>query len=254
MAKQYASDQPQGFNNHVKNIAVVGAGGTIGSYIVNSLIAQGKHKVTAITRPDSKSSLPAGIREIKKADYSDHAGLVAAMKSQEVLIITMSIRAPPESHAKLIDAAVEAGIRYIMPNEYGPDISDESIAKGIILGALAVEIRQYIEKVGKGRTHWISLSCSFWYEHGLGGGEKRYGFDFDKKELTLFDDGNTNICTTTWKQSGDAVAKLFALKILPEDSNDKSLTLSEFEDKAAYISSFCNQPEGHARVHIARDR
>jgi hypothetical protein len=235
MAPQYAASQPEDFNNHVESITVVGAGGTIGSYIARALIAQGKHKVNALTRPDSKSELPTGLNEIKKVDYSNHDDLVSALQDQEVLIITMTRTAPEESQTRLIDAAVEAGVKYILPNEYG---ASETVRLPHI-----VNIRQYIERVGKGKTHWIGFCSGFWYDHSLpgnraAGGKHRFGFDFGTKTLTLYDDGNTKICVITWKQTGEAVAKLFALKRLPENIEDKSLTLSQFEDRVVFVNSF----------------
>ncbi|KAF8850902.1 NAD(P)-binding protein [Acephala macrosclerotiorum] len=238
MAWKFAINHPVDFSNHIENIAIVGAGGTIGSYITKALIAQGKHKLTAITRPDSQTTLPTGLDRIEKLDYDDHAGLAEAMKGQDAIVITLPATAAPGTQNKLIDAAVEAGVRYIMPNEYGQDLSNESLCKETIIVPHALAIREYIEKVGKGKTHWIALTSGFWYEHSLAGSEYRYGFNFDKKILVLFDDGNTKICTITWRQSGEAIAKLFGLKIFPEDANDKSLTLNQFEDKAAFVNSF----------------
>jgi len=139
---QYAVNQQQGFINHIKNVAVVGAGGTVGSYIVRSLLAQGKHTITALTRADGNTDLPSGIHSIQKVDYNSHISLVSALQSQEALIITMNNMAPKDSQTKLIDAAVEAGVNYIMPNEYSTDYSNASLAKETIIGTPALKIRQ----------------------------------------------------------------------------------------------------------------
>ena len=119
----YASQQLNGFENYVRNIAIVGAGGRAGKVIAQALIEGGKHKVTAITRPDSSNTMPAGIHEVKRVDYDSHPSLVEAMKGQDVLIITMNVMAPPDSQTRLIDAAVEAGVRWVIPNEWGVSIS-----------------------------------------------------------------------------------------------------------------------------------
>jgi len=235
MALRYATNQ---FKNYVENITIVGAGGTIGSYIARALIAQGKHKINALTRLESKSELPHGLHEIKKVDYSNHDNLVSALKGQEALIITMIRTAPEESQTRLIDAAVEAGVKYILPNEYG---ASETLRLPHV-----VKTREYIERVGKGATKWIGFCSGLWYDHSLpgnkaAGGKYRFGFDFGSKTLTLFDDGNTKICVVTWKQTGEAIAKLFALKRLPrlpENVEDKSLTLSQFEDRVLFVNSF----------------
>lgn len=128
-----------------------------GSYITQALIAQGKHKVTAITRPDSQSKLPSGLDAVMKVNFDNHAGLVEAMKDQDALIITLPVMAAPGTQNKLIDAAVEAGVTYIMPNEYGQDRSNASLLKDTSLGAHGLAIREYIEKVGKGKTHVSSI-------------------------------------------------------------------------------------------------
>lgn len=200
MAQRFASQKPQSFRNHVENVAIVGAGGSVGKFITEALLSQGKHKVTAITREDSDSKLPDGIHHIKKVSYDNQQSLVDAMRGQDALIITMKPMTPPDTQSKLIDAAVEAGVEYIMPNEYGVDASNESLARDTMLGDALIDARKYVEKIGKGKTRWLSLVCGFWYEFSLAGKENRYGFDFDKKSLAWFDDGNTKFTQSTWPQ------------------------------------------------------
>jgi hypothetical protein len=107
-----------------------------------------------------------------------------------------------------------------------------------MLGPGVLAVRKHIEDNGAGKTHWIGISSGFWYEFSLGTAESRYGFDFKNKSLTIFDDGNEKIITTTWPQTGRAYAALLSLPILPEDANDRKPSLSHWNDKAAYISSF----------------
>lgn len=156
----------------------------MGSHIVEALQQQGKHKITAITRPDSQNVLPSTMDAVMKTSYDDHAALVSALTGQDALIITMRAMSPPENQLRLIDAAVEAGVTFIMPNEYGTDQSNVSAADDTKLGPALRTVRKYIEDTGKGKTHWVALSCSFWYEFSLAGSEARYGFDFDKKAVS----------------------------------------------------------------------
>ena len=235
MATFLGNRQPQ---KHVQNIAIVGVGGRCGSIIANALIEGKKHRVTAITRPDSTNKMPSGLHDIQKVDYNEHASLVKALGKQDVLIITMAIMAPPESQTKLIDAAVDAGVQWIMPNEWGADQSKVEMAKDTFMRDRLVPIREYIEKHGGDKTAWLGLCCGFWYEFSLAGTEARYGFDFDNKTLTLYNDGNTKINTTTWPQVGKAVASLLSLKIHPDDEKDKNPCLSQYSNRSAHISSF----------------
>lgn len=84
----------------------------------------------------------------------------------------------------------------------------------------------------------LLLVCNFLYEFSLGGGADRFGFDFQKRSLTWFDDGNVSLCVSTWPQCGRAIGGLLSLKELPKDESDKSLSLSQFRNIPVYISSF----------------
>ncbi|KAJ6527893.1 putative isoflavone reductase family protein [Mycena vulgaris] len=208
---------------------------TVGSFIVEALLKGGKHRVTAITRTDSMSKLPAGV-EVKKVDYEDPASLVEALRGQEALIITMSVMSPPGQSAKLIEAAATANVPWVLPNEYGIDPTETELENDIILGAAKKADRDLIEKFGK--SSWVGIACSFWYEYSLGGGPALYGFDFKDRSVTFFGDGTQKINTSTWPQTSLAVARLLSLKVSPDDANDTSATLSQFRNKNLYVSSF----------------
>ena len=179
--------------------------------------------------------MPSGVT-VKKVNYDDQSTLVEALKGQDVLIITMAVTAPKETQTKLIEAAAAANVPWILPNEFGGDPNELEASTDTKLGPAKAVYREHIEKLGK--SSWIALVCSFWYEFSLGGTSARYGFDFKERSLVLFDEGNVRINTSTWPQCGRAVANLLALKILPDDENDKSPTLSRFKNKGCYISSF----------------
>lgn len=217
-------------HTHIQNIAVVGVGGHIGGVIAKALISQGKHKITAITRTESSATMPEGLYEVRKVDYNDHASLVEALKGQEVLIISLATTVPRGTQTKLIDAAKDAGVTWIMPNEYGGDFTNEQLGKDTMLGMDVLAVRHHIEEVG---LKWIALSCGFWYEYSLAGSELRYGFTFPERKMTFFGDGNTKISTSTWPQCGRAVAALFALPISGADP-----CVSDWNNESLYIQSF----------------
>jgi tryptophan synthase beta chain len=73
------------------------------------------HILTAITRDGSKDKLPEGVK-IAQVDYDDEATIFAALEGQQILIITLSVAAPQDTHSKLIKAAAKAGVPYVMPN------------------------------------------------------------------------------------------------------------------------------------------
>ncbi|KAB5536696.1 hypothetical protein GE09DRAFT_1140978 [Coniochaeta sp. 2T2.1] len=235
MASRYAKDQPLGFTNRIQNVAVVGAGGQIGRHITEQLLKTGKHAVTAVTRRDSTSKLPQGVK-VAAVDYNDQASIVAALKGQQFLVITLSVFAPPNTHGKLVRAAAEAGVLYILPNWYGGDPLEEKLINETHLGAMKEAQRAEIESLAG--LAWVALCCGFWYEFSLGGGPNRYGFDFTKRSVVFFDEGTVAVNTTTWPQCGRAVAGLLSLKELPDDAEDNAPTLSQFANGIVYVSSF----------------
>ena len=66
----------------------------------------------------------------------------------------------------------------------------------------------------------------------------RYGFDFQNRSVIFYDDGMARINTSTWDQTGRAVAKVLSLEEKPDNKDDDSLTLSSFKNKLVYFSSF----------------
>ncbi|KAJ3128650.1 hypothetical protein HK098_003857 [Nowakowskiella sp. JEL0407] len=234
MSKTYAKDIPN-FNNHIKNVAVVGAGGQIGKFIVEALLANGKHSITALTRKGSSNKIPESVIS-KEIDYDDQSSLVSALQGQDALVITMAVLAPPDQSQKLIRAAAEAKVPWIVPNDFGFDGKNTQLVKDTFVGIPKKADRDLIESLGV--SSWLAIACSFWYEYSLSGGEDRYGFDLTNKTLIQFDDGEEKINTITWPQTGRAVANLLGLKIYPDDVNDQSVTLDGYRNQFINVTSF----------------
>ncbi|KAL5342465.1 hypothetical protein BJX70DRAFT_355888 [Aspergillus crustosus] len=234
---QYAKDQPAGFINAIERIAIVGAGGTIGTHLLSALHATGKHTITALSRTPSSSTsttLPPGVHHAQ-IDYADESTLISALRNQQFLIITLSPTAPRDTHSKLVRAAAKAGVPYIMPNSYAGDIHHVSLGTETMMGPPAAAARKEIEELG---MQWVAVCCGFWYEYSLAGGEARLGFDFANRAVTIYDDGTTKVSFSSLTQVGRAVATLLSLKLFPEDESDEDLTVSKWLNKPLYVTSF----------------
>ncbi|EOO03911.1 putative oxidoreductase - protein [Phaeoacremonium minimum UCRPA7] len=220
--------------NRIDRVAIIGAGGHIGSAMAKELLKIGK-TVTGLTRAASTSNLPSGVKAIV-IDYDDESSLIKALEGQDFLIISLAIRAPAETHSKIVRAAAKAGIQYIMPNVYGYDFwGNEKLGNDTTLGP---QFGVYWEDVKKAGIHSVVLTCGYWYEWSLGLGEDLFGFDIKKRSGVLLDGGNVKINTSTWAQCGRAVAALLNLPILQQDQSDTSATISRYFDNMLFISSF----------------
>jgi hypothetical protein len=251
MTTSYAKDQPSGFTNRIERVAIIGvrsslpisspvlplinriqkASGQMGRPITEAILQTGKHTVTALTR--GSSNLPPGVKSVP-VDYDNEASLVSALRGQQVLIITLSTSAPPDTHDKIVTAAAKAGVPHIMPNAWGGDLQSPALQADQLLGQTYMAHVKKIEELG---LRWTSLCSGFWYEFSLGQ-PNGYGFDLQAKKATLFDDGEFKINTTTWQQCARSVAAWLSLKALPEDENDNSATVQSWTNKPIYISSF----------------
>lgn len=106
-------------SSYIKNIAIVGAGGNLGSLITKALLEAKKFNITIISRAGSESSFPTDPSiTVKQGDYISAEFLVGAFAGIEAAIFTLHWSAIPELEIKLVEAAAEAGVKWIVPAEY----------------------------------------------------------------------------------------------------------------------------------------
>lgn len=207
--------------------------------ITDELLKTGKHTVTALTRPSSKSTVPSGAKTVK-LDYenpSTDEELVTALKGQQFLIITLPAQAPnaDQTHTRLVRAAVKAGVRYVMPNVFGADYMDEEFGKENLFASMAAKRTAEVQREG---AISISMVCGFWIEWSMALGPLTFGFDFNDKTVTFYDDGMTRIDTSTWAQCGRAAAQLLSLPLHRSGAANGGPCLADWDNKPLYINSF----------------
>ena len=69
----------------------------------------------------------------KKVDYSDIPSLVDALTGQDALIITLNGHVSKDIDKNLVHAAGEAGVKWILPNEWAPDTANTELAKDVFV-------------------------------------------------------------------------------------------------------------------------
>ncbi|KAH7106530.1 hypothetical protein BKA62DRAFT_740991 [Auriculariales sp. MPI-PUGE-AT-0066] len=213
-------------NNRISKIAFVGAGGNSGKPIVNALLKTGNFTVTALTRAGSKSTLPAA---------SNKDALTAALRDQDVLVVTLSVEADKGTHARLNEAAAAAGVPWMLPNYWSPDASgtiDKTLAVDVPVFAAHAVLTEQIKSLGV--TSYIGVQTGFWYEWCLAA-TPLFGFDFAQRKVTFFDDGATRMSVSTFDQVGRGVAALLSL---PVQSEGSGASLENYRNTAVNIASF----------------
>ena len=202
--------------------------------MTEELLRTGKHTLTAITRSDSTSRPPQGVH-VARVNYDDPSTLVTALEGQDALIITMGTMAPPDTQSKLIRAAAEAGVTWVLPNEWGPDTAHPGLQKDVPHFGKLVAVQEELQKLD-GKVSALYVNCGFWYEWSLAISAS-FGIDLINREATLFDDGEVKMSVSTWSQVGRAVAALLSLPVHAE-GGDKEACLDHYRNKNVYINSF----------------
>jgi len=147
-----------------KNILVFGAGGTnIGPHILQALIQDGSYHVSVLARESSKTAHPTSVNVVRISDSLPHHELVRAFSSQDVVIATTGFPAHGEQY-KLVDAAVEAGVKRFFPSEWGFDNDDPACQGMSPVFAAKGELAQYLRLKESAAFSWTAVATSIWLE------------------------------------------------------------------------------------------
>ncbi|KAJ6179091.1 hypothetical protein N7519_009552 [Penicillium mononematosum] len=199
--------------NYITKVAIAGASGNSGSIMTEALLRTGRHTITALTRADSQSKLPDGVI-VKLTDYNKPETIVEALKGQDALIIALT--------------AGDAGLPWIFPNEWAPDTANEDLVKDLVVFQSKGPTCKAIADLGKS-----SYIAKYELCQAI---QSAFSIDFAKRTVTLFDEGEAKISTSTWPQVGRTVAGLLSMPIKAEGGN--GACLENLKNQVVYAYSF----------------
>ncbi|KAF2023288.1 NAD(P)-binding protein, partial [Setomelanomma holmii] len=207
-----------------RKIAMVGATGTIGSVTLSTLLKSGLHTITAISRAKSNASFPPEVH-VKKGDYSDPSFLASALQGQDVLIMQLAYHHEAmESQIPLIEAAAKAGVRWVLPTEFGSDPLSPLAKDFFPMLGIKKKYRDLIEEKG---MSWVAVANNPWFDWSLARG--MWSIDIPRKKATIYNVRDAKFNTSTLAQVGRGVAALLSL---PDEK------LDAFKNRPVYLRSF----------------
>ena len=130
----------------LKNIALAGASGALGTPVFERLQASGKFNIRVLRRIGSSSTFPPGV-DVVDVDFDSVDSLTAALKDQDAVVSTVGmLQILPQR--TIIDAAIAAGVKRFIPSEFGSNVSNPR-NRAYPVYAHKVQIQEYLSEKAK---------------------------------------------------------------------------------------------------------
>ncbi|OBT92174.1 hypothetical protein VE01_10054 [Pseudogymnoascus verrucosus] len=185
----------------IRNIAIAGASGDLGSPILHALISSNVFNITVLTRDSSKAQFPPSTRVIR-VDYTSIPSLTAALHNQDAVISALTSSAM-DTQDLLIKASIAAGVKRFIPSEFSSNIGNpKSATLPVYQSKIAVhELLKRLASENPGFTYTLIRNGPFldWCLM------KGVFVDFKGTTTPFYDGGDRRFSTTTLNTIGRAV-------------------------------------------------
>ncbi len=165
----------------------------MGHEILNALVESPRFKVTVLRRADSKDSttFPNGV-QVLTPDFESTESLAQALKGQDAVVSAVG-KGALRKQFKLVDAAVQAGVKRFIPSEFGGNLRNPAL-RLFPTYRDKVELEDYLEEKSKetGLTYTFIYNSMF-LDWGLRSGML---IDLPGRKMNLYDGGETAFSTT----------------------------------------------------------
>lgn len=198
----------------IKNVALAGSSGSLGSHILTALLANESFNVTILVRKPP-TSVPSNVK-VNEVDFDSIASITEALKGQDALVDASSNPADPTLAIRMIDAAVAAGIYRIIPSEFSSD-PENSKARALPPFMGKSQAYTHIQKLGsENKITWTAVSNNAFFDWGLR--MAFVGIDLKGKKIDYMNDGTMVIPWTLLSSVGTAVANILSK---PEETKNR---------------------------------
>ncbi|EAQ87137.1 hypothetical protein CHGG_03756 [Chaetomium globosum CBS 148.51] len=227
-----------------KNVLLIGAGGSIGRYILAALLAEPTLTTTVLTRASSQTTLPTGVRTITIPDDYPTASLTTAFHNQDVVISCLTTLSTSDQF-RFVDAALAAGVRRYVPSEYGlNNARADAQALNVVFrdkGAVQAYLRER-----EGRMEWMAVSCGMW----IGWSVRNDFLGMRVRErpgrVEVWDGGEGRFSVTT--EENTALAVVRGLVEIPEETKNRSVLVEELVTTQAELFGEIERQRGEKLV------
>jgi uncharacterized protein YbjT (DUF2867 family) len=104
--------------------------------------------ITAVSRNPPSTAFPtSSTLTIKTGDYTSPSFLSEIFVNQDAVIFTLHWTAVPDLEIRMIEAAAEAGVKWILPVEFGGDNTNKRLEGAVPIYAAKREPREKIEEL-----------------------------------------------------------------------------------------------------------
>ncbi|KAF2012407.1 isoflavone reductase family protein-like protein CipA [Aaosphaeria arxii CBS 175.79] len=217
----------------IKNVALAGATGSLGSIVLASLVNDSEFNVTVIARKDGQS-VPKGV-SIKIVDTDSVDAITEALRGQDALIDATS---GPDSTLgmRFIDAAAAAGVYRVIPGEFSADVQSAEARSPLVFHGKNMAFEHLKKLSAEGKITYTTISNAAFLDWNL-----RTGFiniDIHNKKVQYLNDGTDVFPWTHLSSVGTAVVNALAKP-------------QETENRACYISNIRKSQK--QMVDLAKD-
>ncbi|XXH00131.1 SET domain-containing protein 5 [Hypoxylon texense] len=198
----------------IKTVAVAGASGNLGPSIVKQLLEDG-FKVTVLTRKGSSHTFPPSV-EVAEVDYESPETLVEALQGQDAVVSAVGF-AGLKQQLRLIDAAVEAGVKRFVPSEFGSDAENEAANALPPFRPKKAAADVLAHEAAAGRITYTLVSTGPFLDMALAHG---LFLNLKAKTANLWNGGGKTFSTTTVAGTAKAISGVL---LHPEETKNRNV-------------------------------
>lgn len=193
----------------------------LGAEVLKALQSETSFILSILTRKSSESIYLPQIKVHKISDDYPLPELTEAFTGQDAIISTLPGQLST-IHIRLIDAAVEAGVKRFIPSEFGNNTCAAASDFVPLYGIKAKVIECLRTRESTGLT-WTAIHTGQFFDWGLETGWLHY--DLKKQKSIILDSGNKAWSTSTLGTASAAIVKVL---LKPEETKNRPVFVASF--------------------------